>query len=1366
MAPKTLIDAYNRLQTKSSILKDLKKYNTRVCKLGYEPQETYLRVLANTGCIHQFEGFTSTKGNFSKGEIDTINNQRECFYDNNGNPIKANDNGDKSDNTMMNSTSILATTSKNTPKGKAIGNLDVVEIESIQKTHYPNKKLIICIVVPDKEKFYKMLESSRDSTCAKKILQRKKDDLIVLDHSDLVRAHERFKQKYLNKPIETILNQEKPIFCSRFHQRILSFKIIKLKNQGKKKIGLFCVCRTGKSYIVAKVIMDDSKEEEECNYLFITTAKKETVSQLINDVFNYVEFVDFNVKLLEGGKEESVKKSVKKNKKNIIIVSIDYLKNTTGKNAESHTVANGKISIKKLTWLKKLNFNFTFMDECHKGGSTARAKEIVKYYCVNTPVVFITATYSKPVLSYGINKSSWVSWGLDDNKMLTKFQGNKWSSLYNNKLWNSFKEKHPEATEILRLESPEDLVHKYNKIPELNYLTWNLKDSKSIIMKTKDNSYGWSPEAVFTLKNNTEGHIPEFQNKNEALKIWYNFFGKKGEFGIPDSEYPDEIVFMKRIENLCKNGKRKSRLPGQGTLKSKPMVIMAFLPVFTNRGEGYLKNISLASKKLLEEYKICDDYLVISLNDDNVKDPSESIKHAEAEAIRKNKKGVLVLTGTKCHLGITIKNCDIVLLLNNFKEQDKIYQMMFRCMNEAEDKGQAFIVDYDLNRAVKTVIDYSYQVKPKNHPKAGLKYIFQERLLSLNADHWCPVMGKSPSELDFICNNVYEIYQSDFTSAITNLLNKLGSFALELPDELQKMFNVLNMSPSKLKKKAKKEKEEEEEKIKKGLEVTKVDSDGEKAEKEEEEVENVNFSDIIKYITPLMCFITKDDYESTDLNEMYKIIKANKEKFNILLNQTITWWGKCIDEKLLEEMFCTYSKYMADNMEIVQIITTLKELFIKHRDDGVKLSEIVDTYFHPTELEKTENAEVTTMRPLRKEILELEPLEEVYTNPDAKFLEPCCGKGGIVIDVVEKFMVGLKEHFPNREERKKHIVENIIHFSDINPTNIYITKELLCLDKDYNINYHLGNTLELGENVEWPENWPEKFDLQICNPPYEAMKSGKRKAQNHNLWSAFLDWSNKRMKDNGYMLYITPTSWMSPQFANKEIFYDNQLLYLNVNECAKHFPGVGSTFSYYLIKNSKGICPTKVVCKHNKKIYESECVLKDLDYLPTLLNNHTISIIKKMKKEWEGEKVSFRTKSELHNTTKKAWLSNTESEEHRYLTRHTTKYEPGRWSKVKHSLHDENKILLNLSGNLNPIYDNGTMGFTQAQMYLLTDNEEYVETLKSKLFKFVFKISKWSGFQIEKIFHDLPFVCANTDEELYKIFNLTGEEIKMIEENS
>ena len=74
------------------------------------------------------------------------------------------------------------------------------------------------------------------------------------------------------------------------------------------------------------------------------------------------------------------------------------------------------------------------------------------------------------------------------------------------------------------------------------------------------------------------------------------------------------------------------------------------------------------------------------------------------------------------------------------------------------------------------------------------------------------------------------------------------------------------------------------------------------------------------------------------------------------------------------------------------------------------------------------------------------------------------------------------------------------------------------------------------------------------------------------------------------------------------------------------------------------------------------------------------------------------------------------------------------------------------------------MGFTQAQMYLLTDKREYVNILNSKLYKSVFTICKWSGFNIEKIYHNIPFISENkSDNELYKIFNLTKEEIKIIE---
>ena len=45
----------------------------------------------------------------------------------------------------------------------------------------------------------------------------------------------------------------------------------------------------------------------------------------------------------------------------------------------------------------------------------------------------------------------------------------------------------------------------------------------------------------------------------------------------------------------------------------------------------------------------------------------------------------------------------------------------------------------------------------------------------------------------------------------------------------------------------------------------------------------------------------------------------------------------------------------------------------------------------------------------------------------------------------------------------------------------------------------------------------------------------KRKALNHNLWSDFLNWSYARLTKDGVLLYITPTSWMSPTSKNKDI---------------------------------------------------------------------------------------------------------------------------------------------------------------------------------------------------------------------------------------
>ena len=47
-----------------------------------------------------------------------------------------------------------------------------------------------------------------------------------------------------------------------------------------------------------------------------------------------------------------------------------------------------------------------------------------------------------------------------------------------------------------------------------------------------------------------------------------------------------------------------------------------------------------------------------------------------------------------------------------------------------------------------------------------------------------------------------------------------------------------------------------------------------------------------------------------------------------------------------------------------------------------------------------------------------------------KVFEPCCGKGGFLIDIIERFIKNGLDY--------KIIVEECLYFSDINPTNIFI----------------------------------------------------------------------------------------------------------------------------------------------------------------------------------------------------------------------------------------------------------------------------------------------------------------------------------------
>jgi hypothetical protein len=1351
----TFIDLYQFLQAYQGNFKDWLESSWK----GKDKQESVLRLFAGLGLIDKLKKYKICKGNFNEATIIPHINKKDVFYTNKNIPINIKDKGDKSDlhgQIIENEKKIvMATTSKNL-KDEHIGDLDLRDIKCIFYEKYKGWDLHLCLCIRDSTRTKEMISRvCKANSDLQELLE--KNTTIIIDWNDLCEAKNQFNICYGNIPIENILNNEKKPILIKMHQEISILKTIKMKETGVKNILWGHIPRSGKSYIMGGCIINDSKNKKECNYLVMTTAPNETIKQYIT-VFNCLQLSEFNVVYLNGkNKNPEIKE------KNIFICSKQFLQTKLETEEKEET----EEKTKSIAWLKKIDFDMRFLDESHNGGTTELAKKTLETYGNKSFTVQITATYSKPVNDYNIEKKNWILWDLEDITLCKK--------IYDEKNLNRLIEKHgEECREIIKKYSIPSMIEEYSKYPELFILSdkINSETIHEIIEQTRDNNYGWSIEACFLLKQSLDSSnniitIDEFQNKEEALKPWYRIFGKKSRLGVPDKEYPANSVFIKRIEKICKSAEINSRFIGDS---ENPTVIIAFLP------QTNIDELSRATVNLLLENNVIPDYDIIYINSKITGNPKETIENAEIKAKNNGKKGLLVLSGKQCSLGVSLDNCDIVLLLNNTLSFDMIYQMMFRCMTGQEDtsvihkKKCGFVVDLNLQRVINTsIIDYASITQPTLHTKDAVKYILQERLINLNGDDWMPCFGNDVNILNKMTENIYDLYSSNTELVLNKCLDKLTSTQLILTDDEQTTVNkcftytYIKNPKSKITVSIREndndtEEEDEDEKINKGIEkiLVSADTENNKETINKEEI-NVSYTEILRHIIPLICVLSINN-PSTLFVDMYRYIEKIDLLYTILNEQIISWWGKKINTKHINIILDLYIKYMQDNRETSQIIRTIKELFVKNRDNRKEFSKLIDKYFEATEIEKNSNAEITTIFALRQESLSKVP--SLFWKSPKKVIEPCCGKGGYVIDIIELFMNGLVDYIADPEKRYKYIVEECVYFCDINKTNIFITRLLIDPNNKYKLNYYEGNTLKLNPSIN-TETWKgtEKFNLHVCNPPYEENNEGGRKALNHNLWSDFLNWSYKYLYDDGYMLYITPTSWMSPTSKNKEIFYKNYILYLNINECKKHF-NVGSTFSYYIIQKTNEIHDTEIVCEYGKKIYKSKCNLKGMDYLPNFTTLDTISIIRKFK-ENNLNKISFKTSCELHNTTHAAKLKDIENDVFKFPVRHTTKRNI-RYSSVKHSLQDNEKILLNLSGNLNPIYDDGKIGFTQAQMYLLTDKKEYVDILNSKLYKFVFNICKWSGFNIEKIYHNIPFIeTKKTDNEIYNIFGLTEEEIKM-----
>jgi hypothetical protein len=718
--------------------------------------------------------------------------------------------------------------------------------------------------------------------------------------------------------------------------------------------------------------------------------------------------------------------------------------------------------------------------------------------------------------------------------------------------------------------------------PEISYLTRKINSEtyEKLTVATQNNGYGRSNEAIllgnWNLKKLETNEEPRFQNNSAVLHEMYSIFGKKDEYEMPDSKYPDDIVFMDRIQRICKHTGQV--VPGNKT--NTPTVIVMFLH------QNNVNYISNALKNLLENEHVVDNYHILITNTTESHEAAKSrVDNAILTAKNTNKAGVLVLTGIQLHLGITIDMCDVVILMNNSQGFDMVFQMMFRCMTPRKGKFEGFVIDMNLERAITTTIaQYANIVRPSSSTKDAICYLLESKLIKLNCDKWEPTFGNAEGALSEMAENVYKSYIDNSGSIIKNYINNLECNTDPLTVEEMNILKNINSTEVNCVQPSihhSVDINDSGQTLATGVVKTLVTAtnteneqpaDGEE-EKEEKETTTIEFLlSLMKHIIPFMCILTIHNRCNT-VNSMLVYIYDDETLVNIFIKQINDWWGMNATNKTKNNITPNQVKqvitmYIIRSMSKTntEIVANIKQMFLDSKRSGTELSKYVDVYFQPYSFERSKFAEISTPPVHRNNMLDVVD-SVIWTDPNSTVIEPCAGKGQLLLDIFMKFNNGLESAIPDEVDRHRHIVENCIYFADINETNLFICKLLLDPDNKCNLNSYIGDTLQMDMAAIWGCS---RFNLTIANPPYN--EDPETSADPHKK-PLYQNWIKHFNEISDQIVFITPSKWFTSDekelVSLREYMKNQSVIHIQHFPNDNEFPGVSikGGVSYFHIDN-------------------------------------------------------------------------------------------------------------------------------------------------------------------------------------------------------